>query len=191
MCVRGTVVIGILLSALAGTSVSGQDRLSDPHVRTASSVLAQIIGDGADRSPTFRRVVAALSDSDVVAYVDFDGRLPVGLGGRTVLVSAAGGLRYVHIAICHHLAPSQRIAMVAHELQHALEIAGAPDVIDARSLARFYRRIGTHASACHGECYETAAAIDVERRVDRELSVRTKAPNDAPADVFEPVAESW
>ena len=58
--------------------------------------------------------------------------------------------------------------MVAHELHHALEIAGAPEVVDARSMARFYRTIGT-SSSCGSRCYETSRAVWTERQVGRDL----------------------
>ena len=36
----------------------------------------------------------------------------------------------------------QQIAMMAHELQHAVEIAETPAIVDGESLVREYKRIG-------------------------------------------------
>jgi hypothetical protein len=55
---------------------------------------------------------------------------------------------------------------IAHEVQHALEIADAPDVVDRRSPAVLYRRIG-HVSGVNS--FETIDAQAMQRRVCREL----------------------
>lgn len=47
------------------------------------------------------------------------------------------------------------VAILGHELQHAAEIAAAPWVHDAGTLARLYRRIGLRLGS---NAFDTAAA---------------------------------
>ena len=60
------------------------------------------------------------------------------------------------------------IDLLAHELQHALEIAQAADVVDEPSFQKFHRSTGFRMS--HG--FETVAAIRTARIVASELSRR-------------------
>jgi predicted ATPase len=83
-------------------------------------------------------------------------------------MAAAGGLRYVVI----RLQPKRRaaeIAMLAHELQHAVEIADTPSIVDEASLAREYARIGYRSRSAHGLAFDTKAAVEIGRRVAEEL----------------------
>lgn len=84
-------------------------------------------------------------------------------------ISTAGGFRYVLI----RLKPRRRaaaIAILAHELQHAAEIAEMPAIVDEASLAREYARIGypSH-TAPGGLSFDTKAAVDTGRRVEEEV----------------------
>ena len=151
----------------------------NPHIRILDHALAKTVSDGIARSPTFARIVDGLDRSNVVVYIGFSKVLPPSLGGRTTFMTATGKWRYLRIVICTHLSEVQRIAMVAHELHHALEIGSSPEVRDLHSLADLYKAIGVPA-ACQTQCYETASAIDAADDVDRELrrwpGVRTATP---------------
>ena len=62
---------------------------------------------------------------------------------------------------------------MAHELQHAVEIAEHPEVIDGSGAISLYRRIalGRCREGLSEEC-ETTRALDTERRVLEELYKR-------------------
>jgi hypothetical protein len=62
------------------------------------------------------------------------------------------------------------VAILGHELQHAVEVANAPWVVDEASLAEEYRRIGFPSHADHGMSFESRAAIDAGQRVLRDLT---------------------
>jgi hypothetical protein len=65
---------------------------------------------------------------------------------------------------------NRQISVMAHELQHALEVAEAPEVTDAASLVDLFRRIGyVKAESGRGIAYETKAARGVGDRVAEEL----------------------
>lgn len=62
--------------------------------------------------------------------------------GKLIFVTAAGGVRYLRIRLACTLTGVRQIAMLGHELRHAVEVANAPWVLDESSLADEYRRIG-------------------------------------------------
>jgi len=64
------------------------------------------------------------------------------------------------------LAPTIMIAVLGHELRHALEIAAMAEVRDEVGLWRAYRRIGFATRA--GGFFETEAALATEARVGEE-----------------------
>ena len=65
---------------------------------------------------------------------------------------------------------------LAHELQHAVEIAGAPEVRTREDLHTFYERIGGGSRAAGSNEMETIAAQETqEKRVLTELQRGTRA----------------
>ena len=64
-----------------------------------------------------------------------------------------------------HLAPDETIALIGHELRHALEVAASPDVRDQAGLTKLYKRIGEPAGCAHS--FDTRAAQNTGRRVRR------------------------
>jgi hypothetical protein len=140
-----------------------------PSIRTTDRRLRALLDDGLRTSPTLRALVARLTLSDVVVYLRCDGPSER-VGGRLTFVSSAGGLRYVVVRMAR-LSRLQQIAIIAHELQHAIEIADAPAIVDGDSLVREYQRIGyvNHRSPLPGVSFDTAAAVHAGEQVVKEL----------------------
>ena len=118
-------------------------------------------------SSTFRDLLNRLSDSDLIVYVQIVDRLN-GAFGQTYFVKSTATVRYVRIEVV----PSRKLSRrwwrsSAHELQHAVEIAGAPRVRDRQTLAQFYLGMGEN-SLANGQ-YDSAEARVTEDRVKREL----------------------
>jgi hypothetical protein len=123
-------------------------------------------------SPTLRKLVARLLASDVVVYLARDRQLSPKLQGKTTFKGMAGGVRYLQVSVGWSLLPTFQIATLAHELQHSAEIAAAPWVVDERSLADEYARIGYDSpsvSTAPGRAFESAEAVAVGLRVWREF----------------------
>ena len=135
------------------------------HVRTTDGSVRRLMRRGYRHSPTFAGLVARLQRSDVIVYVEDVPRLPGGLDGRMMMMPRSNGYRYVRIQIAVRGAPEDSIAVLAHELQHAVEIADAVDVRDSDSLERLYQRIGVRAGP---QVYDTIAAQERGRLVRRE-----------------------
>jgi hypothetical protein len=79
-----------------------------------------------------------------------------------------------------------QMATFGHELFHALEIAAAPSIVDAATLAAHYERVGMRVGKSSARMDETRAARDMATRVVREVFTPVeriaygKRPADAP-----------
>jgi hypothetical protein len=142
------------------------------HVRPADRRLRDIVNRGLAQSATFRALVAELELAPVLVLVECDPAMPSELGGRSNLINSVAGVRYVRIQLQCSLAARRQLAMLGHELQHALEIGQDSLVVDEDSLKSHYDQQGFVASryAFHPQLFESQAAIDIQRAIERELS---------------------
>ena len=148
--------------------------LAFTRVRSTAQYMIALIREGYERSSTFRGLVDHLQQTNVIVSIQ---PLPCAGGRiRSCLVGVKGSSRDRHIWIKvdpQHTIRDRLIATVAHELQHAVEIAEHPDVMDASSVVRLYRTIavGECARGLSEEC-ETARALAAEQNVLAELWAR-------------------
>lgn len=166
---RWFTLVGIIWWCLGGTATSAQGELR--VLRILSAELAHTLTDLYAVSPGARRLVDRLERSDLLIHV-------LGMGfdrerrfiGTTRFVVNAGGRRYLRITVDQRLPADRRAAALAHELQHAVEVADAAVVVDHASFAALYREIG-HVSGGDplANCFETLAAIRVGARVLEEF----------------------
>lgn len=160
--IAAAVLLGI---AIAGTPSYADSWRSAPHVRPLGPRAAAFLADASRRSIVVSELVASLARTDVVVFLE-DGYEGCAGGVRACLtfVTSAAGVRYVLVRIDRwRIAPWDRIAWLAHELQHAVEIAGAPEVQDSSTLARFYGRVGWHSGRGLFETSLARAAGDLAR----------------------------
>jgi hypothetical protein len=153
------VVFAITLPMHAGT----------PRVRPLTDRVADLVQEAASRSPTVARLLAEVEASDVILQIDlrFDASVPRAV---TRLVTATADVRYVRTLINPQMSPWRRIELLAHELQHVIEIASDPSVRDQASMRTRFETLGWNDGRFGG--FETDAAIAIEQQVRRELSAR-------------------
>ena len=137
------------------------------HVRGVGSNMNKVIAEGLGRSGTFAQLVLALNRSDVIVYIETGRGLPSTISGRLLLAAGPDGQRYLRIQVTGITRSNELIALVGHELRHAIEVAENPEVRDERTLIALYERIGHAAGGNHR--YDTAAAQDTGRQVRVEL----------------------
>jgi hypothetical protein len=155
-------------------------------VRPQGREAEQLLADARRLSPTVRRLLAELQASDVLVFLEVlpgprcsdPPRWQLLVPSVLALVAAGAGARHLKIEVYGYHG-TDRISWLAHELQHAVEIASAPEVTDDAALNRLYHRIG-YRSGAHS--WETTAAIDIGNQVLAELaSARSALPvNRAP-----------
>jgi hypothetical protein len=139
----------------------------DRRVRAPEGRMRALLAEGLHRSHTFGALVTALNRTDVIVYIEAVMTLPKDTMGRLTMVPGGGEFRYLRVQIRADLSRRDAIALIGHELRHALEIA-ATDVRDTTSLIKLYERIGHTSIGEHA--YDTEAARDTGRLVRRELA---------------------
>ena len=137
------------------------------RVRALDPALASLVAAGVRRSSTFARLLEAIEANDVIVYIESNVDLPMSLAGRLMLVPAHHRQRYLRIQVAPHGTDEDTIATIAHELQHAVEVAESPEVRDEPGLIALYKRIGHIAAGRHA--FDTSAARDAGRTVRSEL----------------------
>jgi hypothetical protein len=141
------------------------------RIRPMAPYLEDFLREGLAGSSTFRALVERIKRSDLVVYLA-PGTLDSRLRGRLRFMGAAGHARYLRIEVGWQGSEARSIASLGHELQHAVEVADAPEIRDEASFGREFARIGYPSSAVQfGEDrYDTRAAVDAGFRVWQELA---------------------
>ena len=134
------------------------------RVRPADSKAAALLAAGVATSPTFKAIVESLDHSDLIVYVE---SRPLKLPGQLQLLAATPACRHVRVSIRTPGLDNERIAWLAHELWHGVELSRAPEVRDQAGLRRLYARIGR--SDRYGDNAESAAAQEVWKKVLYEM----------------------
>jgi hypothetical protein len=135
------------------------------HVRPASGVAQTLLTEAVSRSAIVNRLLERLESTDTIVYVEVIGTPELPLA-RTKLVAASPNVRFLRISINARVPYWDRVPLLAHELQHAVEIAGATDVKDDEGVRRLYARIGFPGGTNR---FETAEARETEWRVRAEM----------------------
>ena len=142
-----------------------------PSLRTTDPLLLELLASGRDRSPTFRHLLARLEQSNLIVHLKrASGRWTKSPRGFTRFVASTGGYRFVQVTIANAATASDElVALVGHELQHLIEVAEAPAVVDQETYHDLYRAIG-YPSCRQGRCYDTREAVNVGQRILAEVN---------------------
>ena len=162
------LVCALMLAGAVPAWGGSQLPASIPRVRPLGQTAVLAFQRGIAHSPTFRDVVARLQRSDVVVYISVEPRPPGKCPGATRFVSATRYNRFLHIVVDRRLAPKTMVALLGHELQHALEVADAPAIRDFEAFRQFYEHQGFHNE--HMGTFDSRAARETGRRVRAELA---------------------
>jgi hypothetical protein len=168
LTIGAAIVFGVGLARPLANTTPGTLRFEDRG-------LGRLAEQGLARSATLRTLVAALAHTQVIVFATYSRDLGAGVGGRVRFVGQGGdGWRFLRLELDDRRTRVELLAMLGHELQHALEIANACEVVDDASMATLYDRIGFPSPGARkvpgvSRDYETQAAIETEKRVFSEL----------------------
>ena len=139
-----------------------------PHVRATDDWARHLIRSGAARSLTVARLLDELDRANLVVYVSTSiDLLP---RGSLYFLARPARTTYLVIRVRAQQTESDRIATLAHELHHALEVAAAPFAVDRPDdFKRLYQSIGFE---CGQARFETRGARLTEAVVRREIERR-------------------
>jgi hypothetical protein len=138
------------------------------RLRPQSPRVARWIADGMARSATFRDLVARIEASDVIVYLETQPALGQGLSACLTWMGGTPQARYLRASVRPDLSARDALAMIAHELQHVVELIDHPTVQSERGLTDLYQRIG-HRTGTTGDRWDTTAALKAGDRVRTEL----------------------
>lgn len=142
-------------------------------IRPLDALSERLVKDGPVSSQELARLEADLEGrKDVVVYVTTQS-FSTNRGGLT-FVSHAAGLTYLMAFVNPRQTGPERLAVLAHELRHALEVADSPTPITSEAeLRHLYQSIGFPAE----EGFESRDALQAEAAVRRELFARRSQSN--------------
>jgi hypothetical protein len=176
------VLVGVVCIAVGCRSARpAQDSVVD--VRPADSVVRlrpegsferRVIAEGLCGSATFRTLVDAIQRSDVIVYVSMRWLGDRRLHGRLDFLTATATHRVLRAVFSFPLDRETRIAVLGHELQHAVEVAGAPDIRTSGAFAAYYR--------AHGRAVRIESAYDTDAARRVEVQIRVELARGAPCN---------
>ena len=173
---RAAITALTLLTFVPAAAASESPIVPSSSVRAETAGMKRLIADGTAGSASFRALVDVINQSDLIVYVRCRLFSEHEQRGRLGLVQATGARRFAVIEIACYQPYREQLALLAHELQHAVEIASAPWVVDTRTFAQFYAAIGELVrSDAWARAYETKAAVAQAQRVRLELLDADKA----------------
>jgi hypothetical protein len=140
-------------------------------LRTTDPLIIELLTIGRERSPTFRQLLVRLEQSNLIVHLKrTSGPWTKTPRGFTRFIASTGGYRFVQVTIANaSTASDELVALVGHELQHLIEVAEAPAVVDPETYHDLYRAIG-YPSCRLRRCYDTHEAVIVGQRVLAELN---------------------
>lgn len=144
------------------------------QIRASTCELASHVMTGVARSETFRRQIERIGALKGIVYIEVGhywnpNALRVLEGFLQHRVTMAGDYRLLYIRIGDVDGP-QAVSLIAHELQHAIEVLESGASTEAEIDALF-DRIGSSAGAW---VTETEAATEAARTVARELAASAR-----------------
>lgn len=166
------VVLFIATAGLPAVLEAAPPWSPNSHVRPMDAAARRLLEAAVAGSPTVARLVAHLENSDLIVMTAVT-MVPGGIAGDLRFLDATATVRILQIRVDNRQAPLEQMAWLAHELQHAVEAAEAPEVRSAAALAALMKRIG-HARA-RGTLFDTAAAVECGRQAGQELRAAPRA----------------
>ncbi len=163
---KAVPIIALIGGLAAGITPAGAEV---PCLRSDDPLLSQLVARGLNGSETFRRLYERLKRSNLIVHLRRGTEARQG-SGYNQFITYAGSFRFVRITLNVVKDNDDGVALLGHELQHAVELAEAPAVEDSADYEQLYERIGYEScSSAARRCFETDAAVQAGRDVLREL----------------------
>ncbi len=156
-----------LVATLSAAPVLAQVPASKLRPQTAR--ISNWLANGRARSPTLRALIARIDANDVLVYLDVLSGLRPGVSAALTFMGDTPYGRMVRVSIRPDLSGREAMAMIAHELQHVVELLEHPEVRSAAAFEALFKRIG-HPSTFAERHFDTKAALDTGDRVRHELA---------------------
>ncbi|HEY2433225.1 MAG TPA: hypothetical protein VGI12_11180 [Vicinamibacterales bacterium] len=165
---RTLLAAGLLGIAATSHATACETALPD-HVRILDCRLAAAVADGAARSPILKDLLERVERTDGLVFVTqppMVGPATRLLGGLSHNVSTAGRYRVLRIFFSARV-DDHGVAVVGHELRHALELLELSTARSRAEVDELFDRLGWRSGT---DVVETQAAVDAGYAIERELT---------------------
>jgi hypothetical protein len=174
---RSLPIAGAAVLMTAALAPAGPPASVTPHVRPETAQAQALLTELLARSRTAFELVDSIEHSDAIVYVRHRVFTDATLNGRIGLLRSNQPTRFLVLEVAAVRPAVDQLVALAHELQHAAEIARLGRAISPAGLAQYYAMIGEETSPCTGtRTFETQAAREMSITIRRELlgtTVRT------------------
>ena len=169
----GAILVALLAGAINGWHAEVAQPEDAPRlvrVKPADAEIRRLVSEGHRRSATFRALMKELHESNLIVTIQYGACANGRIRSCVSDVQSDGRQRFVRVKVDSRTTDDRLIATIAHELQHAVEIARDPSVSTPEEALALYRKIalGACRQGTSDKC-ETQAALDIESRVNDEL----------------------
>jgi hypothetical protein len=161
-------LLSLILTGLAGIGRSAfatPSQTTSDHVRAGNALIATLIQHAGERSNTFRRLLDTINASDGIVYIE-PGTCGHGIRACFVKVTMAGPTRLLWVMVDTQGDDCDLMGLVAHELQHTIEVLSNPSVTSPAAMYFFYSQ---EADAGNSPAFETNAAKRAGEAVRAEV----------------------
>ncbi len=156
-------LIGLML-APARAAAAGFD-----HVRSEDAYVRALLDSGYARSATFKALVDELDSRPGIVYIVQAVALSRGMDGALLhAVAGSPEIPMFRVLLKTNLGRDYAVAVLAHELQHVLEVLRAGRPMDSAAMAEFFAALDDQAADSK---FETEDARAITSRVLDELRV--------------------
>jgi hypothetical protein len=163
------------IAAIVGTFLAGGlqpvsgESIANPHahVRAMQKDGEALLAEGMAHSASFRRLVNRIEESNVIVYIDIRPDMRPGVGGSLRFLAESATDRFLRIQLNRSVARIWQVAVLGHELQHAVEVSEAPGIHSAEDLRMLYRQIGVPTGA---DTFDSIAARQAGFMIRDELA---------------------
>lgn len=162
------ILAAAVMTMTVGTKVLACEAVLPDHVRILDCRLMTAVANAASRSATLNDLLQRVQRTNGLIYITPPP--PIGpatrlLGGFSHGISVAGSYRVLRIFVSGRR-DDAAIAIVGHELRHALEVLELTSATTEAEVEALYDRLGWRTSE---HTVETQAALDTGNAIAREL----------------------
>ena len=162
-----------LLLFAPGVTFASDDRpdSSFRNLRISDTAITSAVSTCDSYSLTCHQLIDEIESSSTVVFLTRGECLPGRRGSCLRFVAASPYARYLQIILDRTLSGLSLLKVAAHELQHAVEVVRAPQVVDRPSFRLLYQRIGffLYGSGMRDD-YETEEAQRIASVVSKEVN---------------------
>jgi hypothetical protein len=156
----------LVAAVLHSPTPPAQDRPPSDALRPADSALSALVAEGMADSPTFRNLVSEIGERRGFVHINWVVRLSSGLGAALLdrVSNGPDGTRRLFIVIRRGSRPDL-VAVLGHELQHALEVLSST-ATTSTEIEALFRRLDEREG---GPPFETRRARQVQAQIQEEV----------------------